>query len=85
MLLLKKKKYAALNVSKGPDGQQMTNQELKGLDIVRRWVFNLLLVVLPRFNLIVIYIYNMYSSYCYLSYLGLLSNVLVYCLPIITQ
>ncbi|XP_067948026.1 DNA polymerase alpha catalytic subunit-like [Watersipora subatra] len=36
MLLLKKKKYAALNVSKGPDGHLITSQELKGLDIVRR-------------------------------------------------
>ena len=36
MLLLKKKKYAALNVSKGPNGEYVTTQELKGLDIVRR-------------------------------------------------
>ena len=39
MLLLKKKKYAALNVSKGTDGQLTTSQELKGLDIVRRLVY----------------------------------------------
>ncbi|XP_068206264.1 DNA polymerase alpha catalytic subunit-like [Palaemon carinicauda] len=36
MLLLKKKKYAALTVSKLPNGQIITEQELKGLDIVRR-------------------------------------------------
>ncbi|XP_070173652.1 DNA polymerase alpha catalytic subunit-like [Littorina saxatilis] len=36
MLLLKKKKYAALNVTKNPDGSYSTSQELKGLDIVRR-------------------------------------------------
>ena len=36
MLLLKKKKYAALNVTKNPDGTYSTSQELKGLDIVRR-------------------------------------------------
>ncbi|KAK7084492.1 DNA polymerase alpha catalytic subunit [Halocaridina rubra] len=36
MLLLKKKKYAALTVSKLPNGQVFTEQELKGLDIVRR-------------------------------------------------
>jgi len=36
LLLLKKKKYAALNVSKGADGKLTTTQELKGLDIVRR-------------------------------------------------
>uniref|UniRef100_A0A0B7B4I6 DNA polymerase n=1 Tax=Arion vulgaris TaxID=1028688 RepID=A0A0B7B4I6_9EUPU len=36
MLLLKKKKYAALCVHRSPDGQVTTSQELKGLDIVRR-------------------------------------------------
>ncbi|ESP04902.1 hypothetical protein LOTGIDRAFT_109334, partial [Lottia gigantea] len=36
MLLLKKKKYAALSVSKNSDGTYTTTQELKGLDIVRR-------------------------------------------------
>ncbi|BFZ06575.1 hypothetical protein BsWGS_09614 [Bradybaena similaris] len=36
MLLLKKKKYAALSISRLPDGTVTTNQELKGLDIVRR-------------------------------------------------
>ncbi|KAK0061049.1 DNA polymerase alpha catalytic subunit [Biomphalaria pfeifferi] len=36
MLLLKKKKYAALSITKGPDGQIVTHQEMKGLDIVRR-------------------------------------------------
>ncbi|XP_035693536.1 DNA polymerase alpha catalytic subunit-like [Branchiostoma floridae] len=36
MLLLKKKKYAALTISKNPDGSFSTGQELKGLDIVRR-------------------------------------------------
>ncbi|XP_023226396.1 DNA polymerase alpha catalytic subunit-like [Centruroides sculpturatus] len=36
MLLLKKKKYAALAVSITPDGKPITNKELKGLDIVRR-------------------------------------------------
>lgn len=35
MLLLKKKKYAALTISKVGD-QLVTGQELKGLDIVRR-------------------------------------------------
>ena len=35
MLLLKKKKYAALNVTKHGD-EYRTTQELKGLDIVRR-------------------------------------------------
>jgi len=43
MLLLKKKKYAALNVTKGADGQCITNQELKGLDIVRRCRISFLL------------------------------------------
>ncbi|CAL4103579.1 unnamed protein product, partial [Meganyctiphanes norvegica] len=36
MLLLKKKKYAALTVSRLPNGKIITEQELKGLDIVRR-------------------------------------------------
>ena len=36
MLLLKKKKYAALTVSKLPNGKMVTERELKGLDIVRR-------------------------------------------------
>uniref|UniRef100_A0A8C4X2G6 DNA polymerase n=1 Tax=Eptatretus burgeri TaxID=7764 RepID=A0A8C4X2G6_EPTBU len=36
MLLLKKKKYAALAVEHAPDGTMQTRQELKGLDIVRR-------------------------------------------------
>ncbi|KAF2344308.1 DNA-directed DNA polymerase family B multifunctional domain, partial [Trinorchestia longiramus] len=36
MLLLKKKKYAALTVSRLPSGGLTTQQELKGLDIVRR-------------------------------------------------
>ena len=36
MLLLKKKKYAALTMSKGINGEWMTTEELKGLDIVRR-------------------------------------------------
>ncbi|CAN0386493.1 unnamed protein product [Lampetra fluviatilis] len=36
MLLLKKKKYAALSVERQPDGSYTTRQELKGLDIVRR-------------------------------------------------
>ncbi|KAJ8309966.1 hypothetical protein KUTeg_011831 [Tegillarca granosa] len=36
MLLLKKKKYAALTVTKTPDGKYVTSEELKGLDIVRR-------------------------------------------------
>ena len=36
MLLLKKKKYAALTMSKGINGEWMTTEELKGLDIVQR-------------------------------------------------
>ncbi|XP_063858449.1 DNA polymerase alpha catalytic subunit-like [Scylla paramamosain] len=36
ILLLKKKKYAALAVSRLPNGQLREEQELKGLDIVRR-------------------------------------------------
>lgn len=36
MLLLKKKKYAALTVSEAPDGNGLTYaKELKGLDLVR--------------------------------------------------
>eukprot|EP00095_Tigriopus_kingsejongensis_P006206 snap_masked-scaffold252_size238019-processed-gene-1.5 protein:Tk06206 transcript:snap_masked-scaffold252_size238019-processed-gene-1.5-mRNA-1 annotation:"dna polymerase alpha catalytic" len=36
MLLLKKKKYAAVTMERRRDGQVVTNTELKGLDIVRR-------------------------------------------------
>jgi DNA polymerase alpha subunit A len=36
MLLLKKKKYAAVTMEKKPTGELVTNIELKGLDIVRR-------------------------------------------------
>lgn len=36
MLLLKKKKYAALTVTKGFDGKLVEEKELKGLDLVRR-------------------------------------------------
>lgn len=36
MLLLKKKKYAALAVTKLPNGKTVEELELKGLDIVRR-------------------------------------------------
>lgn len=36
LLLLKKKKYAALVVEPTGDGKYITKQELKGLDIVRR-------------------------------------------------
>ncbi|XP_041358143.1 DNA polymerase alpha catalytic subunit-like [Gigantopelta aegis] len=36
MLLLKKKKYAALSMTRSADGKYTTTQELKGLDIVRR-------------------------------------------------
>ena len=36
MLLLKKKKYAAVTISRLPSGELITQQELKGLDIVRR-------------------------------------------------
>lgn len=36
MLLLKKKKYAAVTIEKKPSGELVTNIELKGLDIVRR-------------------------------------------------
>ena len=36
LLLLKKKKYAAVTVTRGRDGSMVTQQEIKGLDIVRR-------------------------------------------------
>jgi DNA polymerase alpha subunit A len=36
LLLLKKKKYAALTVNKLPDGQFSFGKEMKGLDLVRR-------------------------------------------------
>lgn len=36
LLLLQKKKYAAVTMSKGPNGKIILNQEHKGLDIVRR-------------------------------------------------
>ncbi|XP_035899840.1 DNA polymerase alpha catalytic subunit [Anopheles stephensi] len=36
LLLLKKKKYAAVSISKKADGAYVCTQELKGLDIVRR-------------------------------------------------
>ncbi|CAH1398889.1 unnamed protein product [Nezara viridula] len=36
MLLLKKKKYAAVTISKLPNGEFVEKQEMKGLDIVRR-------------------------------------------------
>uniref|UniRef100_A0A182QH19 DNA polymerase n=1 Tax=Anopheles farauti TaxID=69004 RepID=A0A182QH19_9DIPT len=36
LLLLKKKKYAAVAISRKPDGTTVCTQELKGLDIVRR-------------------------------------------------
>lgn len=36
LLLLKKKKYAALTIARLPDGRFKMEQELKGLDIVRR-------------------------------------------------
>ncbi|CAH1980880.1 unnamed protein product [Acanthoscelides obtectus] len=36
LLLLKKKKYAAVTLSKGPDGKLREIREYKGLDIVRR-------------------------------------------------
>lgn len=36
MLLLKKKKYAAVTMERKPNGHLVTNTELKGLDIVRR-------------------------------------------------
>lgn len=36
LLLLQKKKYAAVTISKSVNGQLETSQEYKGLDIVRR-------------------------------------------------
>jgi DNA polymerase alpha subunit A len=36
MLLLKKKKYAAVSITRRSNGELVTQQELKGLDIVRR-------------------------------------------------
>ena len=36
MLLLKKKKYAAVTMSEGPDGKFIFDKEMKGLDLVRR-------------------------------------------------
>jgi DNA polymerase alpha subunit A len=36
MLLLKKKKYAAVTVGKGPNGEPVYAKEMKGLDLVRR-------------------------------------------------
>ena len=36
MLLLKKKKYAAVTVGKGPNGEPVYSKEMKGLDLVRR-------------------------------------------------
>ena len=36
MLLLKKKKYAALVINEGPDGKVTYEKEMKGLDLVRR-------------------------------------------------
>lgn len=36
MLLLKKKKYAALSISKLPNGKMVCSQEIKGVDVVRR-------------------------------------------------
>lgn len=36
MLLLKKKKYAAMSISTLPNGQVSAKEEIKGLDIVRR-------------------------------------------------
>ena len=36
MLLLKKKKYAALTIKEGPDGEVSYEKEMKGLDLVRR-------------------------------------------------
>lgn len=36
MLLLKKKKYAAVTISTGPNGQFVMGKETKGLDLVRR-------------------------------------------------
>lgn len=36
MLLLKKKKYAAISIKKAADGTMTEEKEMKGLDIVRR-------------------------------------------------
>lgn len=36
MLLLKKKKYAAVTLTKLPSGEIVAEKEFKGLDIVRR-------------------------------------------------
>lgn len=36
MLLLRKKKYAAVSLSKLPSGELVEKQEMKGIDIVRR-------------------------------------------------
>jgi DNA polymerase alpha subunit A len=36
MLLLRKKKYAALKIVEQPDGQLLSQREVKGLDLVRR-------------------------------------------------
>jgi DNA polymerase alpha subunit A len=36
MLLLKKKKYAAVTITNGPDGCPLLGKEMKGLDLVRR-------------------------------------------------
>lgn len=36
MLLLKKKKYAAVTINEGPDGKITYEKEMKGLDLVRR-------------------------------------------------
>jgi len=36
MLLLRKKKYAALKITEQPDGQLLSQREVKGLDLVRR-------------------------------------------------
>lgn len=36
MLLLKKKKYAAVTLTQLPSGEVIETQEIKGLDIVRR-------------------------------------------------
>lgn len=36
MLLLKKKKYAAVSLARLPNGELVETQEIKGLDMVRR-------------------------------------------------
>ena len=36
MLLLKKKKYAAISVTENPDGTITYTRQIKGLDLVRR-------------------------------------------------